>query len=350
MGEVNTDNTQQESQALGVTEVPAEKQILQEQPTCNSDCQQVPSGEESQPGPSSPPVAKGNYNIDFDSIDLENFNPFGTKSNVTQDTHLSLPLSSKVAQSESPTKLVDKEPVQKVPVTGESVKEEVPEFVTQEVTPVVPEVPESVKGVPQSLQQETVGDKKEPISQREESAKVTEPVCEPLSGEGPNIDLVSVEEAPPSTQAQAELSSQALPLSTNQENPSSPPLVPKGSYTIDFDSIDLESFNPFGTQNKVVNDLDSLPLSSQPVENASVPPVIQDIKASPTKPSPQKVSPKKSPKKPAVDKASPKKDEEEADDSFHDAVEDIPSLTRSTSQLSNTQPQVSRNQNFLNWQ
>ena len=102
---------------------------------------------------------------------------------------------------------------------------------------------------------------------------------------------------------------------TPQEpEPESPPLLPKGSYNIDFDSIDLENFNPFGAKSKISTDT---ALPGQPSTQ---------IQFSPKKASPKKLSPKKtSPKKASPKKPSPKKVEveEELDDSFHDAVEEV---------------------------
>ena len=112
--------------------------------------------------------------------------------------------------------------------------------------------------------------------------------------------------------------------------PESPPLVPKGSYNIDFDSIDLENFNPFGTKSTVANDT---PLPGAPTNQAE---------SEPNKESPKKVTPKKTPKKISPKKASPKKalpkkevEEDEIDDSFHDAVEEV--------SLSETKPLEVRN-------
>ena len=112
--------------------------------------------------------------------------------------------------------------------------------------------------------------------------------------------------------------------------PESPPLVPKGSYNIDFDSIDLENFNPFGAKSTVVNDT---PLPGAPTNQSE---------SEPNKESPKKVTPKKTPKKVSPKKASPKKalpkkevEEDEVDDSFHDAVEEV--------SLSETKPLEVRN-------
>ena len=304
-----------------------EQQSLPKEPISNSDTQQVHSTEqiadipqptpveETNSGPSSPPISKGNYNIDFDSIDLENFNPFGTKSKVSQD----IPADS------IPADCADT----KVPLTEEA--HEVPIPVTQELNAAVPEVNESIKEVPQSLEQEIVENKKNSSPQKEESAKIVEPSCEKTNEE------VLLEKSPSNTQG---LSAEP---SANQETPSSPPLVPKGSYNIDFDSIDLESLDPFGTKSKVSSDVDSLPVSAKPVESSTVPPATQDkpenIKTSPKKPSPKKVSPKK-----ASPKVSPKKKPEEEDESpetsFHDAVEVIPLSPPRPSQQNSTETQV----------
>ena len=326
---------QEESPSSVIPEVPSEtqgieQQSLQKELTSNSDTQQVHSTEqiaeipqstpveETNSGPSSPPISKGNYNIDFDSIDLENFNPFGTKSKVSQD----IPADS------IPADCADT----KVPLTEEA--HEVPIPVTQELNAAVPEVNESIKEVPQSLEQEIVENKKNSSPQKEESSKIVEPSCEPTNEE------VLLEKPPSNTQVESGPSAEP---SANQETPSSPPLVPKGSYNIDFDSIDLESLDPFGTKSKVSSDVDSLPLSAKPVENPTVPPATQDkpenIKTSPKKPSPKKVSPKK-----ASPKVSPKKKAEEEDESpetsFHDAVEVIPLSPPRQSQQNSTETQV----------
>ena len=81
------------------------------------------------------------------------------------------------------------------------------------------------------------------------------------------------------------------------QEPESPPLLPKGSYNIDFDSIDLESFNPFGTKSKVGT------VTALPGSGTQTP----AKKVSPKEASPNKLTPKNSfPKKASPKKPSPK--------------------------------------------
>lgn len=107
------------------------------------------------------------------------------------------------------------------------------------------------------------------------------------------------------------------------EEPQSPPIAPKGSYNIDFDSIDFENFNPFETKSKVSNNGEALPAQNSVSDTAVSVKKDTPAKASPKKPV-KKATPKKpTPKKqPTPKKASPVK-AEEADDSFHDAVEEV---------------------------
>ena len=222
------------------------------------------------PEPSSPPlVPKGSYNIDFDAIDLENFNPFGTKSKVGNDTILPSPS----AVQPSP---------EKTPVGEDSPPKNTPKKSPKKVSPKKASPEKKEKLIPSAIETEH-----------------PEQVAAAVEQDNPEIVANTEDQLHP--------------------KPGSPPLVPKGSYNIDFDSIDLENFNPFGTNSKVANDT-VLPGASTDQDG-----FVAD------KESPKKVTPKKTPKKASSKKASPPKkasprkeiEEEEIDGSFHDAVEEV---------------------------
>ena len=221
------------------------------------------------PEPSSPPlVPKGSYNIDFDTIDLENFNPFGTKSKVGNDTIL--PSPSAVQPSPEKTSVGEGSP-----------RKTTPKKSPKKVSP--------KKASPE---------KKEKLIPAVVEAEHSEQVAAAVKRDDPEIVVNAEDQLPP--------------------KPGSPPLVPKGSYNIDFDSIDLENFNPFGTKSKVANDT---ALPGAPTEQAE----FVANKESPKKVTPKKTPKKVSPKKTSPKKASPRKEieEDEIDDSFHDAVEEV---------------------------
>ena len=259
------------------------KQTLEEEKLAQSES--LPATEcEPTPEPSSPPlVPKGSYNIDFDAIDLENFNPFGTKSKVDNDAVL--PGPSAVQPSPEKTLVGESSPPKATP--KKSPKKVSPKKAS-------PEKNETL--IPTAIE-----------TDNSEQVAVAVPA---VKQDDPEIVANAEDQLPP--------------------KPESPPLVPKGSYNIDFDSIDLENFNPFGTKSKVVNDT---PFPGAPTNQAE---------SEPNKESPKKVTPKKAPKKVSPKKTSPKKalpkkevEEDEIDDSFHDAVEEV--------SLSETKPLEVRN-------
>ncbi len=327
-----------------------------------ADISQPVTVEESQPELSTPPIPKGSYNIDFDSIDLENFNPFGTKSNVTKD------IDSQAVGNKSDltsSKPVSQEQMKPVPSPGETLDvPDVPETLKQEIVTDVPEVPSSGQEIPviepgNEPQVPLEKNKVQSKPQEQERTEVYEPKSEGPSEEGTNIDWASEEEALSTVQVQEEhvTQSESLPTtppkdlpspavveppSGDQEAPSSPPLIPKGSYNIDFDSIDLENFNPFGTKSKVGHDNDSIPVNAKPIE-VGTPEIDHDVpKQPPKKASAKKSPPKKvSPRKVSPKKAPPKKEIEDTDDSFHDAVEDVTSKKEQEEAPAHAQTKVS---------
>ena len=246
------------------------------------------------PEPGSPPlVPKGSYNIDFDSIDLENFNPFGTKSKVVNYSALPGP------PPEQPKPVAEKA----------SPKAATPKKVTPKKSPkkVSPKKPSPEKKEPQVS---------EALAPNPEEAIETTP-------EVPEVKTTQPESVP-TTEPQY------------TAEPESPPLLSKGSYNIDFDSIDLENFNPFGTKSKVRND-GALPGSPEQPQSTNVKtsPKVAKTEPSTRKATPKKVTPKKTPpKKASPKKPSPNKLEEELDDSFHDAVEEVPRTEAKSSEVS----------------
>ncbi len=233
---------------------------------------------ETEAAPDSPPLLpKGSYNIDFDNLDLENFNPFGNKAKISEDS--ALPAQSPKAQTpQSP-------PMKPTPKQNSAKKPPAKKKVSPAKKPESEKPPQTETPIPEPVETKPVQPEKVP-------------------------DPTPLEKAPEEATAAPD---------------SPPPLPPKGSYNIDFDSIDLENFNPFGTKSKV--SLDSALPSSPPV-----PPVQVEEPAEVKKPTPKKpVAKKASPKKAAVSpkKGTPKKSlvqaaqDEDLDDSFHDAVEEI---------------------------
>ena len=272
---LETEVTEADSTSLKPT-LEEEKQALSES---------LPAAEcEPTPEPSSSPlVPKGSYNIDFDAIDLENFNPFGTKSKVGNDTIL--PSPSAVQPSPEKTSVGEGSPPKATPKKS-----------PKKVSP--------KKASPE---------KKEKLIPAVVETKHSEQVAAAVKQDDPEIVANSEDQLSP--------------------KPESPPLVPKGSYNIDFDSIDLESFNPFGTKSKVANDT---VLPGAPKDQA-------ELVAS--KESPKKVTPKKTPKKVSPKKTSPKKasprkeiEEDEIDDSFHDAVKEVSLSETKQSEVRNVPP------------
>ncbi len=235
---------------------------------------------------SSPLLPRGSYNIDFDSIDLENFNPFGNKSEVGPG-----------GISTGVTAAAAKHPLQTTPAKVASPKKPSPKKSSPAKA-----TPTSKK--PAVTAESVVSAESDNPTAPAESVKSeqTEPV-------GP--DQPQTEPFPPVEETNAEAA------------PDSPPLVPKGSYNIDFDAIDLDSFNPFGTKSRVDNDTD-LPVKkpASPAQPSPEKPVAHK-QPTPKKATPRKSTPKKTTPKKASPKKSPQKRDEELDDSFHDAVEEI---------------------------
>ena len=282
-GSLETEASETASASLKPT--PEEEKQVQSESLPATECELTPE-------PGSPPlVPKGSYNIDFDAIDLENFNPFGTKSKVDNDAVL--PGPSAVQPSPEKTLVGEGSPLKATP--KKSPKKASPKKASPE---------KNEKLIPTAIE-------------KDHSEQVATAVPE-VKQDDPEIVANAEDQLPP--------------------KPESPSLVPKGSYNIDFDSIDLENFNPFGTKSKVVNDT--------PLPGAST----DQTELEPNKESPKKVTPKKTPKKISPKKTSPKKalpkkevEEDEIDDSFHDAVEEVSLSETKALEVRNAPPYNSLN-------
>ena len=204
------------------------------------------------------PIGKGSYDIDFDKID-DSFNPFATKSEIPMSpTDLQVAVDNKskeivsssvenVKLNTSTTDGGEKENGKTAAACVEDSTEEIPEAkagVTDRTNVVKTELTEN-KGTPEVSEAEN--DLKDPKiietqtgDKSDSTSKNKTPEVIPCNGGTDNMaesnsDNDKIQGVPPDNDEDA------IPLS-------------RGAYNIDFDNLD-ESFNPFATKTKVVDDI-----------------------------------------------------------------------------------------------